>query len=668
MRRKGISVTLFSLCLLLSSRFDLDPRNLYAAKSQETLQEEVTVTLKLVQVYVTDEKGYPMLDLEKSDFVLYDNKELKNITDFEKHVLAETKIKSDEMEVSKSLTRMNRKFFFLLDILGNDQIGVIQSKEAAIHFIDTQLQQGDEVGIISYTPLSGLNIHTYLTADRDKIRKAIKEAKEIPVSKEKDPDWGELRQEKEQEAGAKQGFSTEPESLAMIMEWLGPPEKTKGLRNIKKSPIAQIREVSEFAKSLRYIPGIKHIMFFSGGGNPKLHKLYERLGMDLAEANCIVHTINSMGTRSNFLGPNRPKTENLKLLAKASGGKFFEDVSDYDAISEEIQNLSSNYYVLGYYISEKWDGKYHKIEVDVKREGCQVYAQGGYYNPKPFSQFSEFEKKLHLIDLALSDKPYFQDPVEIPLIAMPCSHQEEFNCILLAKLPINYLGGSDGQKLELINLILDEEKKILDSSRGEVEYSKLSQEDSYQYSILSLKPGKYECRAIIRNLTTGKGALGSSTVTIPDYQDSGIILFTPLILIPERKSHFLKLTMVKSEAQGNNDVSLKHLYPYLTNNCAPLIEEVGQITQHVFALLRCSIIGIDKPEIDLYANLINESTEEEIILNFSISSSENQDEKRVFLLDIKLPELESGSYVLELMAAEKTTKSVTSVAKSLKIR
>jgi len=666
MKKKCFIAILSFICLFLFSLFDLNSENLHTGKSQETPQEEVTVTLKLIQVYVMDEAGNPVVDLEKSDFILYDNNELKNITDFEKHVLAKTDIKTKKKVAPESLSRMNRKFLIFMDILGNDQVGIIQSKEAALYFIDSQIQPGDEVGIISYTPLSGLNIHTYLTSDFDKIKKAIKDAKEIPISKEKDPNWDDLRQKKEQEAGTRHGFTPEPESA--VMKYFLEPFEIKGLRDIKKSPLIQIREVSELAKAIRYIPGIKHIMFFSGGGHPKYHELYERLGIELAGANCIVHTINAMGTRSNFLGPNRPRTESLEILAKASGGKFFDDVSDYDAISKDIQNLSGNYYVLGYYIGEKWDGRYHKIKVDVKRAGCQIYAQGGYFNPKPFSQFSKFEKKLHLIDLALSDKPYFQDPMGVSLITLPCSHKKEFNCILFSELPLNYLGGSQGEKLELINLIFDEEKKIIDSSRGEVDYSELYQEGSYQYSILSLNPGKYECRVILRNLTTGKGAVGSSTVTIPDYQDSGVFLFSPLILIPEKKSHFLKLSMVESKTQDRDEVSLTYIYPFLSNECSPLIEELEQQTPRIFALLRCSVTNIEQPKIDLYANIISGSTEEEIPLVFSISSSEKQDETNVFLLDIKLPGLESGSYILELIAAEKTTKSVVSTAKSFKIK
>lgn len=627
-------------------------------KDQEALQEEVTVTLKLVQVYVTDKAGNPLLDLEKSDFILYDNNELKNITDFEKHFAA-------KKETSESLSRMNRKFLIFLDILGNDQVGIIQSKKAALHFINTQLQPGDEAGIISYTPLSGLNIHTYLTSNHDKIKKAIQNAKEILVSKEKDPTWDDLRQKEEQEAGARHGFTPEPEST--IMTWLEPFE-IKGLRNIKKSPLIQIREVSELAKALRYIPGIKHIMFFSGGGHQKFRELYKQLGMELAGANCIVHTINSMGTRAHILGPNRPRKESLEILAKASGGKFFEDVNDSYAISEEIQNLSGNYYVLGYYIGERWDGRYHSIKVDVIRGGCQVYAQGGYFNPKPFSRFSEFERKLHLIDLALSDKPYFQDPIEVPLTALPCSNKKEFNCILLSELPKNYLGESQAQKLEIINLILDEENNIIDSSRGEVDYSKLGQEDSYQYSVLSLYPGKFECRVILRNLTTGKGALGSSTVTIPDYQDSSIILFSPFILIPEKKSHFLKLSMVEGETQEKDDVSLNHIYPFPSNEYSPLIMELEPLKSRISAVLRYMVMNIQKPEIDLYANIVNETTEDEIPLDFSIRSSEKQEDTHILFLDIKLPELESGSYALEFLAAEKTTKSVVSTTKSFKIK
>ena len=65
-----------------------DPESLQQKKEELALQHEVTVVLKLVQVFVVDEKGNPVTDLSIDDFILYDNQELKTITDFEKHLLS----------------------------------------------------------------------------------------------------------------------------------------------------------------------------------------------------------------------------------------------------------------------------------------------------------------------------------------------------------------------------------------------------------------------------------------------------------------------------------------------------------------------------------------------------------------------------------------------------
>ena len=126
----------------------------------------------------------------------------------------------------------------------------------------------------------------------------------------------------------------------------------------------------------------------------------------------------------------------MKLLSDLSGGKYFDNVEYYEVIAEEIQNTTGNYYILGYYIGEQWDGKYHTIEVEVTRKGCQVYAQGGYFNPKLFKKYSKFEKQLHLIDLAFAENPKFQDPLNFPLITLPCSDRDRSNVVTLAEIPI----------------------------------------------------------------------------------------------------------------------------------------------------------------------------------------------------------------------------------------
>lgn len=50
-------------------------------------QHEVTVTVKLIQVYVIDEKGEPISDLHRTDFKVLDNGKVMEITEFESHIL-----------------------------------------------------------------------------------------------------------------------------------------------------------------------------------------------------------------------------------------------------------------------------------------------------------------------------------------------------------------------------------------------------------------------------------------------------------------------------------------------------------------------------------------------------------------------------------------------------
>ncbi|MDH5707406.1 MAG: VWA domain-containing protein, partial [Candidatus Aminicenantes bacterium] len=91
------------------------------------LHHEVTVTLKLIQVYVTDNQGNPVTDLKKSDFELYDNGKRKTLTEFEKHVLfslppTQTTIEK-KTQIPPSL-KLNRKFILFFDFAFNSAQGI----------------------------------------------------------------------------------------------------------------------------------------------------------------------------------------------------------------------------------------------------------------------------------------------------------------------------------------------------------------------------------------------------------------------------------------------------------------------------------------------------------------------------------------------------------------
>ena len=75
--------------------------------------------------------------------------------------------------------------------------------------------------------------------------------------------------------------------------------------------------------------------------------------------------------------------DSLKVLAEQTGGFAAVERNDYSDAYDRIVRENSSYYVLGYYPpSNKRDGKFHKIEVKLKRPGLKVTARKGYAAPK----------------------------------------------------------------------------------------------------------------------------------------------------------------------------------------------------------------------------------------------------------------------------------------------
>jgi hypothetical protein len=399
-------------------------------------------------------------------------------------------------------------------------------------------------------------------------------------------------------------------------------------------------------------------------GDNILRGKYENMCKELSASNTTVYALNT--DEPSMADPIVTGALSLQHMASATGGKYFGDIRSYEQHIEKIQNLTASYYVLGYYVDEKWDGKYHKIGVDVSRPGCEVHAQGGYFNPKPYSQYSDLEKKLHLIDLALSEKPISQTPVHFPMTALACSLEKEANLCLVAKIPLEKVREISGRKVEIVNLIFDAEENIVDLHRGEEDFSRFSKENAYYYSFLSLSPGGYKCRIVIRNLETGQGAVAASSATIPERLEKGIQLWPPLLLIPEKNALYLK--GFAPEKAGGKSVSLMDYYQFDSAQYLPLLDNVLDGNSTVSAVVRCAIVDIPNPEVNFLAYLIKKSSWEKFPLTLSVLSEVKEKELEISFINLEIPELPPGAYDMNLIAQEKTSQSISYVTKTFEIR
>ncbi len=670
MRKKIAALSIVLAVFILQPNFgelSLESFREQQVKEKAALQYEVTVVLKLVQVFVTDNKGNPVTDLTKDDFILYDNGEPKIITDFEKHLIqrpvrrAEPEKKPEERITETQLppslvaeSRMNRKFFFIFS-----SRNLPRSKKAAYHFLETQIQPTDEVGVISYSWISGFTIHEYLTSDKEKIRRAIKGVKDAweGVSGGSGMSLELERARAEEESGQPDRFS-----LSYLSTYEGPGKESQIF-----TANLWVDSFRELAKALRYIPGYKNIILFSGGiprsflfgASQTLREKYQDMGKEFASSNSPVHTVSTVG-------PGR--VESLEMLAELSGGEYFHTVNYYEKIANQIQDVTSNYYVLGYYIDETWDGKYHTIEVRTKRKGCEVHAQSGYFNPKPFTELDDFEKDLRLVDLALSEKPIFQEPLSFPSVALPCSGKEDSNLVLLTQVSVPDIEEAAMGKAELVTFIFDQENIIVSSIKGEIDFSSLPQKRMYLYDISSLKPGQYECRVVIRDTKTGRAAKASTSVEIPEPVESGIKLYPPLLIVPEKESFYLNLTTVDKKKKKEPSLSIADIYPFISNQHSPLVGDLEQGTTKLLAVIRNDVVNLENPDIELTAYLFDYSVTQKTPLSFSILASEKKEQTDVLLLELRLPDLEPGQYFLKIEAEDVVSKSKSEINQAFRVK
>ena len=501
-------------------------------KSTGDLQHEVTVTLKLIQVYVMDKDGNSAMDLAKENFEIYDNNKRMELTEFEKYTLelpavekkvSEEIIEPEPEEKIQPLEKMARKFFLFFDFAYNNATGFEKSKKAALHFIDTQLQPTDEVGILSYSSMKSLVLHEYLTTDHQKVREVV--------------DGFGVREVLGRAYNVEAKYWSQGAS-PYAEDGAGFDISTIGLdrRASKNQAINYSLITRELGKALRYIPGNKHIILFSSGiassliyghspkigtfrkgsfGDAAIRNRYESMMKELAASNSHVFALDTEELGSTVMRDDEATgRRSLKKLAKVTGGKYYDNLHEHENIMDDIQTLTGSYYVLGYYINEKWDGKYHKIKVKVKKKGYEVHAQGGYYNPKPFTEYSKLEKQLHLVDLALTERPLFQDPIRFPLDAVFKPGEKKTNLQLVFEIPAAKLEEISGQKVEIVSLVFNERDDIVAFDRVEKDFSEIQGDELRHTAQLEIPPGKYKCRVVIRNLETGKGAVGSISVKI----------------------------------------------------------------------------------------------------------------------------------------------------------
>lgn len=129
--------------------------------------------------------------------------------------------------------------------------------------------------------------------------------------------------------------------------------------------------------------GRKSILFVSQGPPISVRSVNWPRMEDVVESanrgNVTIHTLDPRPLGSSEFGGNLV----LRRFSDETGGRAIFNTNDHSEYLDEVINDASAYYLVGYAPArEMADGKFHKIDVEVKRRGVRVVARRGYWAPR----------------------------------------------------------------------------------------------------------------------------------------------------------------------------------------------------------------------------------------------------------------------------------------------
>jgi VWFA-related protein len=661
------------LCILLASAFLASSSSpaLWQkggqVKAEGRLQYDVSVIRKLIHVIVTDRKGKSITDLRKDEFVLFDNGKEMAITEFENHTLSlpgeEPRPQAAapvEKAPAPAVPLMSRTFFFLFDFVFADPGGLRLARQAALRFFETNLESDDQIGVLSFSGGRSLNVHHLPDRDRVAARRAIESTSLrnlMPVAP--------IRPE-----GESQPVITVGDSNSAFGRGFESPGSDFRVGRIVAGNF--IWALDSLAQVLRYAPGRKVIVLYSNGlhpsylgrgpflqiGNADLGRAYQDLCHRLAAANASVFVVNT--EENTYLVNQKPESVKgalaLREIASETGGRYLGDIYAVPDHMEKIDTLTGAYYVLGYPIVESWKGEYHKVKVKVARPGCEVNAQPGYFSAKPFPGYSDLEKRIHLVDLALSEKPMSQEPVRFEMQALPWASAPPNDIRFVAEIPIGRLGDVAGPRLEAVSLVFNDLDELVDTRQVELDLTRpeIREKAAFFLADLSTPPGNFKCRLVLRNMETGRAAVAAASTIVPKPDPNVVMLFPPLFLISRGPSVYLSGGTAKNQMTRNPDrdagANFTRGFPVEAEKYAPLFEDPLPGGSELLVIARCAAPGKLAADLTLSASLRNPANGDTFTFPLVVVTKKPEKDGQTFFLQLEIPRVAPGTWDLEISA------------------
>jgi len=326
--------------------------------SNQQFGEKVDVNLVLVDAIVTDATGQQILGLDKDDFIVTENGEPQKIEAVDyftnRHLL---NAREGSVPFKAERVREGRYFVFFFDKPDQGQMfdRLRLAREAALKFVDEEMQPGDQVAVVSHD--MRLKIFSDFTNDRQRLHKALDDVMYFGV-------------------GLKKPAAAEPQSIFGAIN--------------AKAMISKTGTVYEglnvLADALRPIKARKNLILFSPGIHEPGEDYREGILLDRSRYyDPMIHALNAANVTvySMNLHENAPELplyhQTLQLIASDTNGEYFRHNVSFASRVKHIEQVNNGYYLISYYTQRPKGTKgYQKVNVALKNPEFKVKAREGY--------------------------------------------------------------------------------------------------------------------------------------------------------------------------------------------------------------------------------------------------------------------------------------------------
>ncbi len=686
---------------------------LFSQTREKPLRHEVEVVLVEIPLYIVDKEGNPIKDLKPEELTLEENGKEQKITHF---VL----VQNDSPEIAsvvREYPAARRQFLLFFDFAFATPGRIMMAREASLNFINEKIFPNDLVAVITYSAIGGLRIVSNFSNDRDHLFSVIDT---LGLVKTKGRTAGPMGYTFPDFATTStDSLLAQERTTGLEMTELGDAEFREILdRSRSKSERIYTAHVSDFvgelnklSVALNAIKGRKHIILFSEGFDSKVltgksleglsrdqeefaatggipssdkesrfgdtglrMKLYDALNL-IASADCPVHTVDIGGLRSQAgsvtqvegaardLAAIRRGQETLTVLSRETGGQVYKNVNELDKPLENILKITNTYYILGYYPEDKRkEGKFRKIKVKTTRKDVNISYRKGYYETKPYKEYSNLEKRLQLVEYVVKDIPRNEIQFD-SLVSVFRGKGGICQVPVFLKFPGTQFLKKKKVELEIYGYAISSAGIFRDFFHQTLTLSpqrikkKLETNGVKYYDLHLLPPGDYKIRLIVRDSATGEIGTQFQEVSVPDYGQGKLAVSGPVFIQPGSDWVLSRGYDPNAPTGRKQGANLPVDYPYVLDK-QPLVPGVFPMfsrSSSAQLYLRAYNLRLHptswEPQTEINFEVVDMEGKSTPLKNVSLLQKPTQPEPGVYdlLFQANFGEFESGAYMLKLI-------------------